>query len=91
MVASKSDPIIIVGAGVFGLSAALRLCDAGYTDITVLEKDTAIPSQFSAANDLNKIIRVEYENPFYTELSLVCAGARHPLLLIFGKKGHVLT
>lgn len=75
MVVSKSDPIVIVGAGVFGLSTALRLSEAGYTDITVLEKDSSVPSQFSAANDLNKIIRVEYENPFYTELSLVCAGA----------------
>ncbi len=69
---AKSDPIVIVGAGAFGLSTALRLSEAGYHDITVLEKDDAIPSRFSAANDLNKIVRAEYEDPFYTALTLVC-------------------
>lgn len=68
---SKSVPIIIVGAGAFGLSTALRLSEAGFCDITVLEKDNSIPSRYSAANDLNKIVRAEYENPFYTRLTLV--------------------
>ena len=71
MTISKSDPIIIVGAGAFGLSTALRLTEAGFHDITVLEKDDALPSRFSAANDLNKIVRPEYEDSFYTELTLV--------------------
>ncbi|KAM0273245.1 hypothetical protein ACHAQH_008381 [Verticillium albo-atrum] len=66
----KSDPIVIVGAGAFGLSTALRLLEAGFIDITVLEKDDTLPSRFSAANDLNKIVRAEYEDPFYTKLTL---------------------
>ncbi|KAM0653366.1 hypothetical protein ACHAO3_001861 [Verticillium nonalfalfae] len=66
----KSDPIVIVGAGAFGLSTALRLLEARFINITVLEKDDTLPSRFSAANDLNKIIRAEYEDPFYTELTL---------------------
>lgn len=68
---STSDPIIIVGGGAFGLSTALELSQRGYTNVTVFEKDDQIPSRWSAANDLNKIMRVEYEDDFYTELAMV--------------------
>jgi sarcosine oxidase/L-pipecolate oxidase len=69
----KSASILIVGAGTFGLSTAYELVTAGYTNIAVLERDS-IPSKFSAGNDLNKIVRAEYEDPFYTELALVGYG-----------------
>lgn len=62
--------IFVLGAGAFGLSTALHLNRAGYSDITVFERANSIPSQYSAAYDLNKIIRAEYENPFYTDLAL---------------------
>lgn len=65
------DSILILGAGCFGLATAHHLISNGYTDITVLEKDDFVPSRFSAAHDLNKVIRAEYADPFYTELSLV--------------------
>lgn len=68
---SKDSSILIVGAGVFGLSTALHLARDGYTNVTVLDRE-AVPSQFSAGTDLNKIVRAEYEDPFYTELALVC-------------------
>ncbi|TDZ25305.1 L-saccharopine oxidase [Colletotrichum orbiculare MAFF 240422] len=66
----KSDPIIIVGAGAFGLSTAYHLALAGYTDISVYDKHEQIPPEESAANDINKILRAEYEDPFYTDLTL---------------------
>ncbi|KAH5044415.1 hypothetical protein HBI75_023560 [Parastagonospora nodorum] len=72
---SKSDPIAIIGAGAFGLSTALELSNQGYSDITVFEKDQEIPSRWSAANDLNKIMRVEYEDDFYTNLAIEAAHA----------------
>lgn len=68
----KSEPILVVGAGAFGLSTVYHLLKAGYKDITVLEKDEEIPSRWSAANDLNKIVRAEYEDPLYQEMTLVC-------------------
>jgi sarcosine oxidase / L-pipecolate oxidase len=71
MPSAKRDTVIIVGAGAWGLSTALHLHQAGYTDITVLDRANAIPSPHSAAYDLNKIVRAEYEDPFYTELALV--------------------
>ena len=63
--------ILIIGAGCFGLATAYSLASAGYTDITVLEKDDFVPSLFSAANDLNKVIRAEYADTFYTDIALV--------------------
>ncbi|KIL87008.1 hypothetical protein FAVG1_09561 [Fusarium avenaceum] len=67
----KSEPILVVGAGAFGLSTVYHLLKAGYKDITVLEKDEDIPSRWSAANDLNKIVRAEYEDPLYQGMTLV--------------------
>ncbi|KAG7042512.1 FAD dependent oxidoreductase [Colletotrichum scovillei] len=64
------DSILIVGAGTFGLSAAYHFSRAGYKSITILEKGTSVPSSLSAGNDVNKIVRAEYEDPFYTELAL---------------------
>ncbi|EXF79242.1 hypothetical protein CFIO01_05030 [Colletotrichum fioriniae PJ7] len=72
---SKSDPIIIVGAGAFGLSTAYHLSLAGYTDISVFDKHEQIPPRDSAANDINKIFRAEYEDPFYTNLTIEAAKA----------------
>lgn len=68
---SKNEHIVIIGGGAFGLSTAFELSQQGYTDITVFEKDSEIPSRWSAANDLNKIMRAEYEDPWYTELGVV--------------------
>jgi hypothetical protein len=67
----KTEPILIVGGGAFGLSTVVHLLKAGYKDITVLDKDDEIPSQWSAANDLNKIVRAEYEDPLYQDLTVV--------------------
>ncbi|KAH6656515.1 FAD dependent oxidoreductase [Truncatella angustata] len=72
---SKQDPIIIVGAGAFGLSTALHLSQSGYSNVTVFEQDDEIPSAYSAANDLNKIMRAEYEDPWYTDLTIEAAEA----------------
>ncbi|KAL3951731.1 hypothetical protein ACCO45_013448 [Purpureocillium lilacinum] len=72
---SKSDPVVIVGGGAFGLSTALHLSRAGFHNVTVLEKDTQIPPRSSAANDLNKIVRAEYEDPFYTDLTIKAIAA----------------
>ncbi|RDL33048.1 uncharacterized protein BP5553_08487 [Venustampulla echinocandica] len=66
---AKNASILIVGGGVFGLSSALQLSKNGYTNITVIDRE-AVPSPYSAGNDLNKIVRAEYEDPFYAKLAL---------------------
>ncbi|KAL4910389.1 hypothetical protein BDW74DRAFT_186402 [Aspergillus multicolor] len=70
MTVPKTTPIAIIGGGAFGLSTALHLVQNNYTDITVFEQDEQIPPRYSAANDLNKIVRAEYEDKFYTDLTI---------------------
>ncbi|KAE8149159.1 sarcosine oxidase [Aspergillus avenaceus] len=70
MPVSKSEPVAIIGAGVFGLATALQLAQDGYTDVSVFEKDDQVPPRHSAAFDINKIVRPEYQDPWYTELTI---------------------
>lgn len=67
---TKDSPIAIAGSGAWGLSTALHFLNDGYTNITVLDRAESIPSPYSAACDLNKIVRPEYEDSFYTNLAL---------------------
>lgn len=71
MPSNPDKSILIVGAGTFGLSTAYHLAKSGYRNITVLEKSPVVPSELSAGDDYNKIIRAEYENPWYAKLGLV--------------------
>lgn len=69
---ATTDPrIVIVGGGAWGLSTALHLAQSGRKNITILDRADSIPSRHSAAYDINKIVRAEYEDPFYTKLALV--------------------
>ena len=81
--ARKDLPVLVLGGGAWGLSTTLHMLNSGYTDITVIERAEQIPSRYSAAWDLNKIVRAEYEDAFYTELALVSSSftismSRHP-------------
>lgn len=67
--------ILIVGGGTFGLSTAYHLAKSGYKNVTVIDKSEFLPSEASAGNDLNKIIRAEYEDPWYAGLALVSSGS----------------
>ncbi|KAF2865407.1 sarcosine oxidase [Massariosphaeria phaeospora] len=68
--ASKETSFLIVGAGTFGLSTALHLTNRGYKNIVVLDRGDDVPSAFSAGNDVNKIVRADYEDPFYATHAL---------------------
>ncbi|KAL4898972.1 hypothetical protein BDW74DRAFT_171818 [Aspergillus multicolor] len=64
---SKAAPIVIVGAGVFGLSTAIHLAERGYTNVKVLDKQPYHETLYSydkgcdaASADTNKIIRAAY-------------------------------
>lgn len=50
MALKKTDPIVIVGAGIFGLSTALHLARRGYTNVTVLDKNEYDRTQYSYLN-----------------------------------------
>lgn len=68
---NTNQSILILGGGCFGLATAFELAQKGYKNVTILEKDVDVPSRFSAAYDLNKVIRAEYADDFYTQLALV--------------------
>ncbi|KAL4864333.1 hypothetical protein BDV12DRAFT_188993 [Aspergillus spectabilis] len=64
---NKKDNIVIVGAGIFGLSTALHLARRGYSNVTVFDKQSYDERQYSYLNgcdaafaDMNKIIRSAY-------------------------------
>ncbi|PWI70835.1 fructosyl amino acid oxidase [Purpureocillium lilacinum] len=61
-------------SGVLGISTAFHLAKRGYTNITSIDKHL-VPSPDSAGNDLNKIIRAEYEEPLYAEMAVEAMAA----------------
>lgn len=63
-----NGPVLIVGCGVFGLSTALELVKKG-NFVHIIDKYEP-PSPWSAANDFNKIIRCEYNDPMYVNLAV---------------------
>jgi sarcosine oxidase/L-pipecolate oxidase len=71
MALPKDTSFLIVGGGTIGLSTALHLTERGYKNITVLDRGDSIPSAYSAGNDVNKIVRADYEDPFYATHALV--------------------
>ncbi|KAJ9265273.1 hypothetical protein DTO195F2_1885 [Paecilomyces variotii] len=89
---SKEDPIVIVGAGVFGLSTALELCQRGYKNVTVLDRMLP-PVPDGSSVDISRIVRYDYSDPFYMKLGREAvqswgSGPFHPY---YYNTGFVLT
>lgn len=67
----ESRDIIIVGAGVFGASAALELSRRGHT-VTLVDPGP-LPHPDASSTDLSKIIRPDYgADDFYSRFALEC-------------------
>ena len=66
---------LIIGAGVFGLSTALRLARSKPEARVVVLDRNDVPNPASASYDLNKIIRADYRDPFYMKLALEACAA----------------
>jgi sarcosine oxidase / L-pipecolate oxidase len=54
MAVNSSDKVLIVGAGVFGISTCFHLLKRGFTDVTVLERASTAPAPDAASADINK-------------------------------------
>ncbi|OQE28141.1 hypothetical protein PENFLA_c005G06689 [Penicillium flavigenum] len=65
---SHTQPILIIGAGAFGLSTALELSSRGYTNITVLDRYPP-PVPDGSSVDISRIIRTEYADPLYSQMA----------------------
>lgn len=78
----KSEKIIIVGAGVYGLSTSLALLEDGFTNVHIFDKNDYIKQKYdyflgcdSASSDMNKIFRAAYgEQVHYQEMALKSRG-----------------
>ncbi|UPL01017.1 hypothetical protein LCI18_011951 [Fusarium solani-melongenae] len=55
---AKSDSVLIVGGGIFGLGTALELKKRGYERVTVLDRV-----------DISRVIRVEYASELYARMA----------------------
>ncbi|KAH7161056.1 FAD dependent oxidoreductase [Dactylonectria macrodidyma] len=75
---TKTDAIIVVGAGIFGLSTVIHLAERGYTNVTLIDRQPYEKTLYSytkgcdaASADINKIIRSAYgSQTIYQDLSL---------------------
>lgn len=66
---SSSAAVVIIGAGVFGLSTAYHLLERGYTGVTVLDRAEHLPAVDAASTDMNKVVRSCYGDSEYTRLA----------------------
>ena len=65
---STTRSIVIVGAGVFGLTAAWELSRRGW-DVVVIDPG-AVPHQVAASTDISKVVRADYgEDELYTAMA----------------------
>ncbi|KAJ5109994.1 hypothetical protein N7532_002639 [Penicillium argentinense] len=63
--------VLIIGAGIFGLSTAYHLAQRSTTPSRIAVLDRAPPPSTNAAStDLNKIVRADYSNALYLKLGL---------------------
>ncbi|KAH8663445.1 FAD dependent oxidoreductase [Tricladium varicosporioides] len=65
---NKSNSILIVGAGVFGLGAASELAARGYQNITVVDRFPP-PVPDGSSVDISRVIRADYADPIYARMA----------------------
>lgn len=68
MEANKDKRLLIVGAGVFGLSTALELKLRGYKDVVVADRYLP-PVKDGSSVDISRIVRSEYTDPLYHRMA----------------------
>ncbi len=89
---NKADPVLIVGAGVFGLGCALELAKRGYSNVTVFDR-LATPVPDGSSCDISRIVRSDYSDPFYAALAkeALQAWRTGPFRSFYHNSGFVLT
>lgn len=66
---SKERKILIIGAGVFGLSTALELSRREYNNITILDRHVP-PVPDGSSVDISRIVRPDYADEFYARMGM---------------------
>ena len=68
MTIAKTDSILVLGAGVFGLSTALELKRRGYQNISILDRYLP-PVPDGSSVDISRVIRSDYASPLYQQMA----------------------
>ncbi|KAL4794414.1 FAD dependent oxidoreductase [Aspergillus venezuelensis] len=76
----SQQKILILGAGIFGVSTALHLARASSSpqeasNITILDRAPYPSNEKAASADINKIIRADYSSPLFMELGFEAINA----------------
>ena len=67
----SSYDFVVVGAGIYGVTTALKLKEEGHT-VAILNPDT-IPHHLAASTDISKAVRVEYGSDLeYMDMAAEC-------------------
>ena len=72
------SPIVIVGAGCFGLSTAYHLLKRGFTNVTVLDRAETLPAKDAASTDLNKSEMKKPGLPLLTSIYSTVVRSSYP-------------
>ncbi|KAF7591892.1 hypothetical protein BBP40_000939 [Aspergillus hancockii] len=64
----KNNKIVIVGAGIFGLSTAAKLASEGYQHIIVLDRHMP-PVPDGSSSDISRVIRFDYADEDYLNIA----------------------
>lgn len=94
---SKDAPILIVGAGVFGLTLARELCQRRYTRLTVLDRHPP-PVPDGSSVDLSRVVRSDYADALYMNMAVQAVAGweaeyapyyhQSGILIVAGAGGH---
>jgi sarcosine oxidase/L-pipecolate oxidase len=68
MQSNKDSRLLIIGAGVFGLSTALELKLRGYKNVTVADRYLA-PVKDGSSVDVSRVIRTDYADELYHRMA----------------------
>ena len=75
---SSQTSIVVAGAGIFGLSAALELRSRGYA-VTVVDPGP-VPHPLAASNDVSRMVRMDYaDDKLYSDLAAEAIEGWHAL------------
>ena len=81
----KTQDFLIIGAGIFGLTAAVELRQRGHS-VTVLNPGT-IPHPLAASTDISKVVRMEYGSDLdYMEMAEKSIAGWHEWNDLFGSE-----